>query len=202
MQRMNILGLAIAGVATVLLAGCEVNTHKSGDGDDVRISTPFGGLRVKTDDSAVMNGIGLPAYPGAEPVKRDKDNSAADVNMSFGDFQLRVKAMGFRTSDSPEKVEAFYRSGMKRFGDVIACKDERAVGTPVRTAEGLTCDDHTERHQVGDVLSKGRLELKAGSKVHQHLVEIDADGGGTKFGLVALELPGKMFSDDGEDDKQ
>ena len=202
MQRMNILGLAIAGVATVLLAGCEVNTHKSGDGDDVRISTPFGGLRVKTDDSAVMNGIGLPAYPGAEPVKRDKDNSAADVNMSFGDFQLRVKAMGFRTSDSPEKVEAFYRSGMKRFGDVIACKDERAVGTPVRTAEGLTCDDHTERHQVGDVLSKGRLELKAGSKVHQHLVEFDADGGGTKFGLVALELPGKMFSDDGEDDKQ
>ena len=202
MQRMNILGLAIAGVATVLLAGCEVNTHKSGDGDDVRISTPFGGLRVKTDDSAVMNGIGLPAYPGAEPVKRDKDNSAADVNMSFGDFQLRVKAMGFRTSDSPEKVEAFYRSGMKRFGDVIACKDERAVGTPVRTAEGLTCDDHTERHQVGDVLSKGRLELKAGSKVHQHLVEIDADGSGTKFGLVALELPGKMFSDDGEDDKQ
>jgi len=202
MQRMNILGLAIAGVATVLLAGCEVNTHKSGDGDDVRISTPFGGLRVKTDDSAVMNGIGLPAYPGAEPVKRDKDNSAADVNMSFGDFQLRVKAMGFRTSDSPEKVEAFYRSGMKRFGDVIACKDERAVGTPVRTAEGLTCDDHTERHQVGDQLSKGRLELKAGSKVHQHLVEIDADGGGTKFGLVALDLPGKMFSDDGEDDKQ
>jgi len=46
------------------------------------------------------------------------------------------------------------------------------------------------------------LELKAGSKVHQHIVEIDPDGGGTKFGLVALELPGKMFSDDGEDDKQ
>jgi hypothetical protein len=43
------------------------------------------------------------------------------------------------------------------------------------------------------------LELKAGSAQHQHLVEIDPEGSGTKFGVVALELPGKMFS--GDDDK-
>ena len=35
-------------------------------------------------------------------------------------------------------------------------------------------------------------ELKAGSKQHQHLVPIDRDGAGTKFGLVALDLPGNF----------
>jgi hypothetical protein len=198
-------GLALSGMAVVLLAGCDVDTHKSGNGDDVKIETPFGGLRVKTDDAAVMDGIGLPAYPGARRVKKneDNDNGAADVNMSFGDFHLRVKAVGFRTSDSPEKVEAFYRDGMKRFGDVIACHGDKTVGSPMRTSAGLTCDDHTEGHHVGDGSSKGQLELKAGSKVHQHIVSIDRDGGETKFGLVALNLPGKIFSDDGDDeDKQ
>ena len=52
--------------------------------------------------------------------------------------------------------------------------------------------------------ARSELELKAGSKVHQHIVSIDRDGGETKFGLVALDLPGKFYSDDedsGDDDK-
>jgi hypothetical protein len=31
-------------------------------------------------------------------------------------------------------------------------------------------------------------------------VEIDTDGSGTKFGLVALDLPGKMLNDSENDD--
>jgi hypothetical protein len=196
MNSARIAGLVAAGMAGALLAGCRVETDKHGDGKDVKISTPFGGLQVKTNDANVLESIGLPAYPGAEVLKKDDDDGAADVNMSFGSFQLRVKASSYRTDDSPEKVEAFYRSGMKRFGDVIACRDDRVVGTPVRTFEGLTCDDQKEGHiMVQDDPSKHKLELKAGSKQHQHIVEIDGDGGGTKIGLVALDLPGKMDSD-------
>jgi hypothetical protein len=209
MQRVKakrVAGLAAMGLAAALLAGCEVETHKSGNGEDVKVATPFGGLRVKTDSADVLSSIGLPAYPGAEMVKKDKDkdNGSADVNMSFGGFQLRVKAMGFRTGDSPEKVVAFYRDGMKRFGDVIECRSERAVGTPVRTTEGLTCDNKHGGHiDVDDHPSKNKIELKAGSEQHQHLVEIETDDGGTKFGLVALDLPGRFFSDSGDDnDKQ
>jgi hypothetical protein len=189
------------GMSAAMLAGCHVETNKNGDGKDVKISTPFGGMQVKTNDADVLDSIGLPAYPGAQVVKQDKDNGSADVNMNFGSFHLRVKAASFRTDDSPDKVEAFYRNGMKRYGDVIACRDDQVVGTPARTFEGLTCENQKQGHiMVQDNPSKHKLELKAGSQQHQHIVEINADGGGTKFGLVALDLPGKMTSDD-EGDK-
>jgi hypothetical protein len=203
-QGLRVAGVAAAGLAALLLAGCRVESDKHGDSDNVKISTPFGGMQVKTNDAVATEGLGLPVYPGAQLLKKDKNNGAADVNMNFGSFQLRVKAVSYRTGDSPEKVEAFYRAGLKRFGDVIACRDNRIVGTPARTLEGLTCDNNNGNHySVDDKPEKGALELKAGSQQHQHLVEIDAQGGGTKIGLVALDLPGDATSQSGdEQDRQ
>ena len=64
----------------------------------MKVATPFGGVKVKTNDEGGVEGIGLPVYPGAELVKKkDKDNGSADVNLSFGRFQLRVKAASYRT---------------------------------------------------------------------------------------------------------
>ena len=198
-QGLRVAGVAAAGLAAALLAGCRVESDKHGDSDNVKISTPFGGMQVKTNDAVVAEGIGLPTYPGAQLVNKDKDNGAADVNMSFGSFQLRVKAVSYQTGDSPAKVEAFYRAGLKRFGDVIACRDNRAVGTPARTQEGLTCNNNKQNNYTADdQLIKGELELKAGSQQHQHIVGIDAQGGGTKIELVALDLPGDESSDDGD----
>lgn len=209
MQRIKtkrIAGLAALGMAAALLAGCEVDTHKNGESKDVKISTPFGGMRVKTNEANATEGIGLPAYPGAQPAKKDNgndDNESADVDLSFGSFQFRVKTASFRTGDSAEKVEAFYRDGMKRFGDVIVCRDGHAVSLPARTTEGLTCDNRHGGHVDVDAHpSKDKVQLKAGSMQHQHVVEIDPDGGGTKFALVTLDLPGKFFSDSGDDEKQ
>ena len=156
-------------------------------------------MQVKTNHAVVLEEIGLPAYPGAQLVKKDKDKGAADVDLNFGSFRLRVKAVGYRTDDSPDKVEAFYRSGMRRFGDVIACRDNLTVGSPARTLEGLTCDNEVKNHvTLSNHPGKGNLQLKAGSKQHQHIVEIEPDGGGTKIGLVALDLPGNGSSDDKE----
>jgi len=73
-------------LATALVSGCRIESNKHGDNDNVKIATPFGGMSVKTNDAAVMDGLGLPVYPGAELVKKDKNNGAADVNMSFGSF--------------------------------------------------------------------------------------------------------------------
>ena len=103
-QAGRIAALTTMGLTATLLAGCRVQSDKHGDSDNVKISTPFGGLQVKTNDAVVADGIGLPAYPGAQSVKKDKDDGAADVNMSFGNFQLRVKAVSYRTGDSPDKV--------------------------------------------------------------------------------------------------
>ena len=182
--------------ATMLVSGCRIESDKHNGNDNVKIATPFGGMTVKTNDDAVIDGLGLPVYPGAELVKKDKNNGAADVNMSFGSFQLRVKAASFRTQDSPDQVSAFYRKALGRYGDVIQCQNDKPVGTPTRTAEGLTCDNEKDNHVYVNDDESGKLELKAGSKLHQHIVAVDPEGNGTKFGLVSLDLPGHIpFSD-------
>ena len=199
MTRNSIAVLAAMGLVAMLVAGCRVEENEHGGGKDVKIVTPFGGMNVKTNDKDVLGSIGLPAYPGAVAVNKDDDNDrSADVDMNFGDYQLRVKVASFRTDDSTDKVEAFYRKGLQRFGDAIACRNNQPVGSPAATLEGLTCDNkHSGHVDVHDTSGDHQLELKAGSAHHQHIVMIDPDGGGTKFSLVALDLPGNIsFGDD------
>jgi len=202
-QLMWAVAVAAMGLTTMMLAGCHVQSDQHGDNDNVKISTPFGGLQVKTNDAATAEGLGLPAYPGAQMLKKDKNDESADVEMNFGKLQMRIKTVSYRTNDSSTKVEAFYRTGLQRFGDVIACRDNRPVGAPAQTPEGLTCsssDNQQSHYSVDDKPAKGELQLKAGSRQHQHIVAIQAEGGATKIELVALDLPGKnSFNND--DDK-
>lgn len=193
-MRVTQMTAAAAMVATVLISGCRVESSKQNGNDNVRIATPFGGMQVKTDDSGVLEGMGLPAYPGATLIKKDHDHGAADVNMNFGSFHLRVKAASYQTPDSPDKVRAFYRKALGAYGDVIQCSNDKSVGEPTRTAEGLTCDNDHKHVAIDDDISR-KLELKAGSRQHQHIVAIDADGTGSKIGLVALDLPGNFSGD-------
>jgi hypothetical protein len=196
-------------LATVLAAtGCRVDEHNKGGGDDVKIATPFGGMSVKTDDKSVQAGLGIALYPGATLVKKthtdkegkDRDEGAADINMSFGSFHLGVKAVSYTTPDAPDKVLAFYRKDLARYGQVIFCKDHHAVGKPTETQDGLTCDKTRNSHvHIDEDEGGSEGELMAGSKLHQHIVSIDAQGSGTKFGLVALDLPGHVGIEDDDD---
>ena len=203
----TLAAVVVVGAVSVMMAGCRVDTHKEGDHENVKIATPFGGLSVKTDGSEVQQGVGLSAYPGAVPVKKQKDHDsgAADFNMNFGSFHLGVKALSYQTSDQPDKVLAFYRQDMARYGVVILCHHDRPVGTPTSTQDGLTCDDN-DRHEVKiykkDSSDGDGNDLKAGSKRHQHIVGIEPKDGGTKIGLVSLDLPGHVdFDSEGDKDK-
>ena len=90
---------------------------------------------------------------------------------------------------------------MKRYGDVIKCNHNQPIGTPSRTFEGLTCDDHRGKHvSVDDHPDKNEVELRAGSQQHERIVSIEPDGSGTKFGLVVLDLPKAVVSNDEGDD--
>jgi hypothetical protein len=192
--------LIVIGAACLLLAGCNVSSNKNGHGDNVQMRTPFGDMHIKTSDDANLAGIGLTPYPGATPVKDDdgKDKNAADINLNFGDFHLGVKAASFQTPDSPDRVEAFYRKDMARYGDVVKCKDDAPIGQPTRTAEGLTCNDDHNRHEIHVSDDRNEIELRAGSPGHFHLVGIKTKSGGTKIGLVALDLPVHHDSSDSE----
>src|SRR5271170_4142561 len=107
--------VAAIAASTMLMDGCRIENDKHGDADNVKIATPFGGMTVKTNEAAGVEGIGLPVYPGAVMVKKkDKNDGAADINLSFGSFTLKVKAASYTTPDSPDLVTAFYRKALGR----------------------------------------------------------------------------------------
>jgi hypothetical protein len=205
LYRSLTVGAFAATFGCVLLAGCHVTTDTHGDKKSVDIGTPFGAFQANTSNSGDTTALGLSAYPGATPIKDqgDNDGNNANVNLSFGDFHLGVKAATFQTTDSQDKVLAFYRQDLaKRYGDVIACKGHSTVGSPARTSQGLTCEEDGDNNvhiKTGDQEKKGMsittgedkssLELRAGSSQHQHIVGMEPRDGGTKIGLVALDLP-------------
>lgn len=182
-------------LVSLLFAGCHVDTHKNGDNNDVNIGTPFGSMHVKSDDSGVVAGLGLTPYPGATLVhQQGNDQGSADISMNFGNFKLGVHAADLETSDPQDKVLAFYRKDMGRYGTVLTCRGKNSVGQPTRTSEGLTCSTNDR----GD---EDELQLRAGSPLHQHLVGIREKDGGTRIGLVALDLPSGASHHD-EDDRE
>jgi hypothetical protein len=188
-------GLAVAAG----LAGCMVRVDKDASGKEkkVQVDTLFGGIHVNTNQTTATD-LGLPVYPGATMVEDKEHNQSADVHLGFGEFQLRVRAVSYETPDPQDKVIAFYRKGLNRYGEVITCKDNAPVGAPAATHEGLTCADNEGNGNVrigqGDYhISKGDLELKAGSKRHQHILGFENSvGGKTRFALVALDLPSEI----------
>jgi hypothetical protein len=199
----NFLQLAAVGAGLVLalgVSGCRVHVDKDANGKDktVQVDTPFGGVHVNTDQISASD-LGMPVYPGAKPVTDDDKHKSADVHLGFGDWQLRVKAVSYGSSDSKDKVAAFYKKALARYGDVVTCDGNNPVGTPVATREGLTCSDNDSNGQVKLDSHDFRqdFQLKAGSKRHQHIVGFeDSKGGETRFALVALDLPANITSDD------
>ena len=209
---LNAGGIVACLVACLVLAagiaGCRVNVDKGPNGEDkkVQIDTPFGGIHVNTDQPTAAD-LGLPVYPGAE-IAKDKDNDkSADIHMGFGEWELRVKVVNYSSSDSQDKVVAFYKKGLARYGDVISCQGNTPVGTPTTTSEGLTCaddKDNTTTVQIdrGDYgTGKDGFELKAGSRRHQHIVGFESSAPGqTRFALVALDLPAGTAANSGKSD--
>jgi hypothetical protein len=191
-QTMILVALAAALFSA---AGCNVQVDKGKNGEDknVKIDTPLGGLHVRADQTTAAD-LGLPAYPGAQIAPDRQGDKSADVHMGFGHFQLRVRVVTYNTPDDQQKVIAFYRNAMGRYGDVIECQGSEPVGTPTVTGEGLNCREDSHVHVNVDGEYHGSdddtgLSLRTGSKRHQHILAFKSASQGTKFSLVELELP-------------
>jgi hypothetical protein len=185
----------MVGGALLLAVGCNVQVDKDKNGEEknVKIDTPLGGLHVRSDQTAAAD-LGLPVYPGAQVSPDHEGDKSADVHMGFGEWQLRVKVVTYQAADPQEKVLAFYKNAMGRFGDVLTCEGKAAVGVPTVTSQGLTCheDGHTHVNLNGhgdSIDDDSGLTLRAGSTRHQHIVAFKTANAGTKFSLVELELP-------------
>ena len=199
----------LAGLALVAgMTGCfrvHVDKDANGEDKDVQVDTPFGGVHVNTNQTSAAD-LGLPAYPGAKQIADDDQHKSADIHLGFGEWELRVRAVSYGTADTQDQVTAFYKKALGRYGNVITCQGHSPVGTPATTSEGLTCaDDGNGKGVKIDHKDYGTddnsLELKAGSKRHQHIVGFEEPKNGqTRFALVALDLPGGMDGDSGKSD--
>jgi hypothetical protein len=203
----NVAGLLGGLVLVAGIMGCfRVHVDKDANGEDknVQVDTPFGGVHVNTNQTSAAD-LGLPVYPGAMQTADDDKHKSADVHLGFGEWELRVRAVTYTTGDSQDQVTAFYKKALGRYGDVITCQGNNPVGAPTATSEGLTCADDKggnvkiDRGDYG--ANKNGLELKAGSKRHQHIVGFeDSRSGQTRFAMVALDLPAGLDKNSGKSD--
>ena len=145
-MRIRFLWQAMVIGTLLSAAGCHVQVDKGKNGDDknVKIDTPLGGLHVRSDQTAAGD-LGLPVYPGAQISPDKEGDKSADVHMGFGQWQLHVKVVTYQSPDAQDKVLAFYKDAMGRFGVVLQCDGNHPVGTATITAQGLTCkeDSHS-----------------------------------------------------------
>jgi len=106
------LVLGALGIAALVSTGFYIADHvsvSSRDEGDTTVETPFGSIHVRESDRLDPSILGVPVYPGSV---RDHDNRGlASFHFDFGDHHgaFAVAAAGYHTSDSVERVTAFYR---------------------------------------------------------------------------------------------
>jgi hypothetical protein len=127
--------------------------------------------------------IGLPFYPGSKAHKdKDESNDSAAVRMGLwgGGSGFKLAVAKRETDDSPEKVAAFYKKALAKYGKVLDCSNPSPQPDTKKddSSHALTCGD--------DKPDKGGMLFKAGTKEVQHIAAIQPHGSGSLFQLVAL----------------
>jgi len=128
--------------------------------------------------------VGLPLYPGSRRHKDDSDdNSSLQLGAWGGSFGFKIAVVKMESDDAPEKIAAFYRKALSKYGKVLNCSDPAAAAAQKdKPSNALDCDsDHAE---------KGEIILKSGSKEMQHIASVKANGSGSVYDLVFVEAKG------------
>ena len=179
----------VLAIATLLSAACSINVKKEQNGQDkqVDINTPVGGIHVSK--GADVADVGLTVYPGARLKQNDSDGNdkSANVNISSFGFGLKVVALEYRTDDSPEKLVAYYKDQLQKYGNVLECHTSHLDVNP-----DVKGSDHESHELTCEGSSGNNIELKVGTKENQHIVAVEPDGKGSSFSLVYVRTHGKQ----------
>ena len=121
--------------------------------------------------------IGLPIYPASKPHKDEPNDSGANLGLWGGGSGFKLSVLKMETPDPPDKVAAFYKKALKKYGKVLDCSDGAKSQD---SSKALTCDD--------DKPEKGAMLFKAGTKEKQHIVGIEPNGKLTVYKLVYVNV--------------
>jgi hypothetical protein len=181
--RAVVIGAALCGVVS-LPAPRAGGQEKDKSGVNVTVTSKDGseaGLMISAQ--ATAKETGLPLYPGAKPSKEDGNGSAAaNLGLWGSTFGFKLVVLKMESSDSPEKVAAFYQKALAKYGTVLNCTGvSKAQGDKDKhdSSNKLTCDD--------DHADAGEMVFKAGTKEKQHLVSVKPNGTGCTFNLLYVE---------------
>jgi len=179
------LSIVLSLFATI---GCSVTTHEKDNGrkGDVDIKTPFGSLSVKEGATDIKD-TGLAPYPGARAANIDDDDRhhSANVNISSSLFGLKVVALKFQSDDPSDKILAFYKKDMGKYGNVVDCTGGFNMNFHHHDKDAeVTCDNHSgSEHGYKE-------ELKVGTENNQRVLAVKPSGNGTEFTLVYVRAWG------------
>jgi len=186
--RHQLAGSLALGLGIVLLSACSINVKKEKDGQDkqVDINTLVGGIHVSKDVNPAD--VGIDIYPGARLKQKavNGENKSANVNITGFGYGLKVVALDYESDDSPAKVVDYYKSRLKKYGDVLVCHTSHLVVNPDvkdlnKGSDQLACEGNAGVN----------VELKVGTKANQHIVAVEPEGQGSSFSLVYVHTHGK-----------
>ena len=177
-------GVVILGLIFLAALPLEAQDKKgSGKTDSDMDQEGFG---IVASKRAGAKDVGLPMYPGAREHKDKSDDSPAiKFGLWGGNSGFKLAVLKLESNDGPEKVAAFYRKALAKYGKVLDCRGSSKVTTGDNkgsSSDELGCDD--------DKPENGELVLKAGTKQEQHVVGIKSSGGLTQFQLVYVMTRG------------
>src|SRR5215472_539027 len=143
------------------------------------------GAGIYFNAEASAKDVGLPVYPGARPHReKDDDSTSAKFGLWGGSFGFKLAVVKLESNDSPQKIAAFYKNALAKYGTVLDCGAASSQGGDKdenESSKKLTCE--------GDKPDPGKMTFKAGTKEKQHIVGIEPNGNGTLFQLVYVESP-------------
>ncbi len=148
------------------------------------------GIGFNLGQNASAKDVGLPIYPGSHRHKdNDEDSSSLNMGLWGGPSGFKLFVMKMETPDSPDKVAAFYRKALSKYGTVLDCSNAQpsdgsasADDNKKKSSKALTCEDEKPK--------QGEISLKSGTKAKEHAVGIQPQGPGTLYQLVYVETRG------------
>jgi len=152
-----------------------------------KLQAQSAGAFISQDPTA--KDVGLPLYPGSKPALDKKnegkksDSQSANMGLWLGGTGFQLVVVKMQTPDAPEKVAAYYRKALAKYGTVLDCTNPPNQTDGKHTPNALSCDD--------DKADAGGMLFKAGTKEVQHLVSVNRDDGSTIYSLVYLVAKGK-----------
>ncbi len=153
---------------------------------DVRSSV--GDLHVGKDADARKAGV--PLYPGARP-KVEKDNDPINFGILTEGFGMKLVVAKYESDDAPERVIAYYRDKLKRYGKVLECHSQKHGGDVEVHDDDKDSGKSKELKCEQD--SGPATELKVGTEDDQHVVAVEPGGAskGSTFAIVYVHTRGK-----------